>query len=139
MRFSRNQATSQIEELREAAELRDAIRRSKDEGVPCFKERISPTQEALTVIPEEVAKGAGVAIVAKDDKDIVLVAESTKSKKAEEIINKLKTRDEAVGFFKNIQGEVPTSTLLGYILGAALALRASDIHIQQTKEKNSLV
>ena len=193
MRFSRNQATSQIEELREAAELRDAIRRSKDEGVPCFKERISPTQEALTVIPEEVAKGAGVAIVAKDDKDIVLVAESTKSKKAAEIIselkkngynlkifittktelsrlwerysqaetaekrtevsekveiekevaeeirNKLKTRDEAVGFFKNIQGEVPTSTLLGYILGAALALRASDIHIEQTKEKNSLI
>src|SRR3989344_5552409 len=115
MRFSRNQATSQIEELKKAAEIISELKKN-GYNLKIFittKTELSRLWERYSQA-ETAEKRTEVSEKLEIEKEV-----------AEEIRNKIKTRDEAVGFFKNIQGEVPTSTLLGYILGAALALRAS--------------
>lgn len=193
MRFSRKETMGQIEEMRIAAEERDAQRRSSLEQVPFLTEHMSPSREALLLISEEAARSAGIAITSRKDNKIILVAETTKNGKTAEIINQLKrdgysvdvfittrtdlnriwekysptdtvekrkgvsekveieketvekirnevkNRDDVIDFFKKVNKGTATSTLLGYILGSALALKASDVHIERKKENDSLL
>jgi len=57
----------------------------------------------------------------------------------EEIRRKVKDKNDVAEFFKKADPKTATSTLLGYVLGAALKLRASDIHIERKAEKKSLL
>jgi len=57
----------------------------------------------------------------------------------DEVRNKISNIKEAVSFFEKLAKNIETSTLLGYILGAALALRASDIHMEHITKEESLL
>jgi len=193
MKFSRNSAPGQIETIRKEAEGRDAMRRAKEEDIPYLEESVAPTREALLAIPEETARAADIAVVAKDDKKITALVKTTKNRKTkealrflendgysinlfittktnledmwkkyssakddekkkevsekveldkntiEEIKDEVKNKNDVVEFFKKVSDETATSTLLGYILGAALALRASDIHVEHKAKNKSLL
>ena len=65
----------------------------------------------------------------KERKKITSSVELSKDK-IEKVRNKVKKIEDAKELFNNLSRDVGTSELLGYILGAALALRASDIHIE---------
>lgn len=53
-----------------------------------------------------------------------------------EVEKKIQNKKEAIEFFASLDEDTTTSAVLGYILGAALALRASDVHIEH-KTKTS--
>jgi len=57
----------------------------------------------------------------------------------EEIRNKINSIEDAVDFLKTLGDNVQTSTLLGYILGVALALKVSDIHIEYVTKKEAIL
>lgn len=57
----------------------------------------------------------------------------------EEIRNKIKNIEDAIDFLKTLGDNVQTSTLLGYILGVALALKVSDIHIEYVTKKEAIL
>lgn len=194
MRFSRNKVTNQIATMRVEAEKRDAMRRAAGEGIRYLEEEMIPDKATLLLLPEDVARRAGVAVVGKSEKDLIVVALTTKGDKTKEAIESLKkqgfkskvfittkstlddmwnrygqaksekgsreeisskvkidsgtidevrreikSREDATTFFEKINEKTPTSTLLGYILGGALALRASDIHMEHTSKEESLL
>jgi len=193
MRFSRSPTVEQIKQIRHEAEERDAKRRAKEEGVPYLKESAVPSKEVLSTIPKKVATAAGVAVIAKANKNITALVETTKNSKTkdaleslkkdgysidlfittrtrlenawkryspgkseenrkkvseevrleertiEEIKNKVRNREDVVGFFEKVSPETATSVLLGYILGAALALKASDVHLEHKARDRSLM
>lgn len=60
-------------------------------------------------------------------------------KRIDEVRNKISNIKEAVSFFEKLAKNIETSALLGYILGTALALRASDIHMEHVAKKESLL
>jgi len=193
MKFSRKPVGDQIEQIHQEAEERDAMRRAKEEGAPYLKEETIPTRETLSTIPEESAREAGVAVVAKKDENVTLIAKSANNPKTKEVIEALKKEGlsvnlflttksklerawakyspaqggqkrksvsdkveleestiqevretiknigDATNFFKKTGPDTPTSTLLGYILGTTLALRASDVHIERKAKDESLM
>jgi len=55
----------------------------------------------------------------------------------EEIRSKINSTEDAIEFLGKLGDDVQTSTLLGYILGAALALKVSDIHIEHVTKKEA--
>ena len=57
----------------------------------------------------------------------------------EEIRKKTENRRGVEEFFRSLDPQTATSALLGYILGAALALRASDVHVERNSKKESLL
>ena len=194
MRFSRNSAPDQIEALKREGEERDAERRAAAVRIPYLKDNLVASKDAVIVLEEENARAANLAVVARDDKKLTVLAETAKDDKTKEAISSLKkegfdidlfittktklrqawekyprlleetnnapaisekveleadviekikseteTKEEIAQFFTNIDPEATTSVLLGSVLGAALALRASDVHIEIDTKKKALV
>jgi len=193
MRFSRNSVDDQLATMHLEGEKRDAERRAKKENLPSFEFKSLPDREALNIIPEAVARGAGLAVFEKDENKLSIAVFSSRDKRAQETIealteggitpklfittlstlenlwagyagdkkekkrkeitskvelnkdkidevrNEIESIKDAIAFFEKIDKNTETSNLLGYILGAALALRSSDIHIEYTaKDKAHL-
>jgi len=57
----------------------------------------------------------------------------------EEIRSKINNIEDAINFLKELEDDVQTSVLLGYILGVALALKVSDVHIEYVTKKEAIL